>query len=233
MTKLDELIAVAHKLRQPGGCPWDAEQTHESLTKYLIEEAYELVDAIESGNRDEVLEELGDVLYQVIFHSDLAATGSLGEKFDIQDVAELSAKKMMGRHPHVFGNEEELQKFAATTGEEVMVNWDDHKKKEKPHRDSILDGIPQAMPALALADKVLGKAEKIGLLDAEAPGPFSVTSEDELGAILLAIVSSARSAGLESERALRSALKALQVEIREVELADAGDAGVIAIPADE
>jgi XTP/dITP diphosphohydrolase len=233
MTKLDELIAVAHKLRQPGGCPWDAEQTHESLTKYLIEEAYELVDAIESGNRDEVLEELGDVLYQVIFHSDLAATGSLGEKFDIQDVAELSAKKMMGRHPHVFGNEEELQKFAATTGEEVMVNWDDHKKKEKPHRESILDGIPQAMPALALADKVLGKAEKIGLLDAEAPGPFSVTSEDELGAILLAIVSSARSAGLESERALRSALKALQVEIREVELADAGDAGVIAIPADE
>lgn len=233
MTKLDELIAVAHKLRQPGGCPWDAEQTHESLTKYLIEEAYELVDAIEAGNRDEVLEELGDVLYQVIFHSDLAATGSLGEKFDIQDVAELSAKKMMGRHPHVFGNEEELQKFAATTGEEVMVNWDDHKKKEKPHRESILDGIPQAMPALALADKVLGKAEKIGLLDAEAPGPFSVTSEDELGAILLAIVSSARSAGLESERALRSALKALQVEIREVELADAGDAGVIAIPADE
>jgi XTP/dITP diphosphohydrolase len=233
MTKLDELIAVAHKLRQPGGCPWDAEQTHESLTKYLIEEAYELVDAIESGNRDEVLEELGDVLYQVIFHSDLAATGSLGEKFDIQDVADLSAKKMMGRHPHVFGNEEELQKFAATTGEEVMVNWDDHKKKEKPHRESILDGIPQAMPALALADKVLGKAEKIGLLDAEAPGPFSVTSEDELGAILLAIVSSARSAGLESERALRSALKALQVEIREVELADAGDAGVIAIPADE
>jgi XTP/dITP diphosphohydrolase len=220
-------------LRQPGGCPWDTEQTHESLTKYLIEEAYELVDAIESGNRDEVLEELGDVLYQVIFHSDLAATGSLGEKFDIQDVAELSAKKMMGRHPHVFGNEEELQKFAATTGEEVMVNWDDHKKKEKPHRESILDGIPQAMPALALADKVLGKAEKIGLLDAEAPGPFSVTSEDELGAILLAIVSSARSAGLESERALRSALKALQVEIREVELADAGDAGVIAIPADE
>jgi XTP/dITP diphosphohydrolase len=233
MTKLDELIAVAHKLRQPGGCPWDAEQTHESLTKYLIEEAYELVDAIESGNRDEVLEELGDVLYQVIFHSDLAATGSLGEKFDIQDVADLSAKKMMGRHPHVFGNEEELQKFAATTGEEVMVNWDDNKKKEKPHRESILDGIPQAMPALALADKVLGKAEKIGLLDAEAPGPFSVTSEDELGAILLAIVSSARSAGLESERALRSALKALQVEIREVELADAGDAGVIAIPADE
>jgi XTP/dITP diphosphohydrolase len=88
MTKLDDLIAVAHQLRAPGGCPWDAEQTHTSLTKYLLEETYELIDAIESGNRDEILEELGDVLYQVIFHTDLAATGSLGEAFDIQDVAQ-------------------------------------------------------------------------------------------------------------------------------------------------
>jgi XTP/dITP diphosphohydrolase len=232
MTKLDELIAVAHKLRAPGGCPWDAEQTHNSLTKYLLEEAYELIDAIESGNRDEILEELGDVLYQVIFHSDLAATGSLGETFDIQDVAELSAKKMIGRHPHVFGNEEELEKYAAVTGDDVMVNWDDHKKREKPERSSVLDGIPQNMPALALADKVMGKAEKIGLLDADAPGPFTVTSEAELGAILLAMVSSARAAGLDPERALRGAVRELQVEIREVEIADASDAGVIALPSE-
>ena len=113
MTNLDSLIATAHKLRNPGGCPWDAEQTHQSLVKYLIEEVYELVDAIESGNRDEVLEELGDVLYHVVFHSDLAEHGSLGEKFDIQDVAELSIKKMVGRHPHVFGNAEELEKYKA------------------------------------------------------------------------------------------------------------------------
>ncbi|MFM6971746.1 MAG: MazG family protein [Rhodoluna sp.] len=232
MTKLDELIAVAHKLRAPGGCPWDAEQTHDSLTKYLLEETYELIDAIESKNRDEIIEELGDVLYQVIFHSDLAASGSLGDAFDIEDVAEVSAKKMMGRHPHVFGTEEELAKYAAKTGDDVMVNWDDHKKKEKPHRESILDGIPQAMPALALADKVLGKAEKIGLLDGNAPGPFSVTSEAELGAIFLAIVTSARAAGLDSERALRSALRELQVEIREVELDDANDAGIIAKPSE-
>ena len=232
MTKLDELIAVAHKLRAPGGCPWDAEQTHNSLTKYLLEEAYELIDAIESGNRDEILEELGDVLYQVIFHSDLAATGSLGETFDIQDVAELSAKKMIGRHPHVFGNEEELEKYAAVTGDDVMVNWDDHKKREKPERSSVLDGIPQNMPALALADKVMGKAEKIGLLEADAPGPFTVTSEAELGAILLAMVSSARAAGIDPERALRGAVRELQVEIREVEIADASDAGVIAFPSE-
>jgi XTP/dITP diphosphohydrolase len=230
MRKLDDLIAVAHKLRAPGGCPWDAEQTHNSLTKYLLEETYELIEAIETGNRDEILEELGDVLYQVIFHTDLAATGSLGEAFDIQDVAELSAQKMMGRHPHVFGTPEELEKYAAKTGDEVMVNWDAHKQREKPERSSVLDGIPQALPALALADKVLGKAEKIGLLDADAPGPFSVTGEDELGAILLAVVSSGRAAGLDSERALREALRELQVEIRHAEIEEGFDAGVIAVP---
>ena len=89
VSKLDELIETAHILRAPGGCPWDAEQTHDSLTKYLLEETYELLDAIESGNRDEVIEELGDVLYQVIFHSDLGATGTLGEPFDIEDVAQV------------------------------------------------------------------------------------------------------------------------------------------------
>lgn len=230
MTKLDDLIAVAHKLRAPGGCPWDAEQTHNSLTKYLLEETYELIEAIETGNRDEILEELGDVLYQVIFHTDLAATGSLGEPFDIQDVAELSAQKMMGRHPHVFGTPEELEKYAAKTGDEVMVNWDAHKQREKPERSSVLDGVPQALPALALADKVLGKAEKIGLLDADAPGPFSVTGEAELGAILLAVVSSGRAAGLDSERALREALRELQVEIRHAEIEEGFDAGVIAVP---
>ncbi len=230
MTKLDDLIAVAHKLRAPGGCPWDAEQTHNSLTKYLLEETYELIEAIETGNRDEILEELGDVLYQVIFHTDLAATGSLGEAFDIQDVAELSAQKMMGRHPHVFGTPDELEKYAAKTGDEVMVNWDAHKQREKPERSSVLDGIPQALPALALADKVLGKAEKIGLLDADAPGPFSVTGEAELGAILLAVVSSGRAAGLDSERALREALRELQVEIRHAEIEEGFDAGVIAVP---
>ena len=233
MTKLDELIAVAHKLRAPGGCPWDAEQTHESLMKYLLEEAYELIDAIESGSREEVIEELGDVLYQVIFHADLASTGSLGEPFSIETVAEVSAQKMIGRHPHVFGNEEELQKYAAKTGDDVMQNWDDHKKREKPQRQSILDGMPLNLPALALADKVMGKAEKIGLLDKDAPGPFSVANSDEVGAILLAVVSSARSAGIDPEQALRGAVRELMVEIREAEIGDAADAGIIAVPTDE
>ena len=230
--ELETLIATAHTLRAPGGCPWDAEQTHESLVQYLLEETFELIEAIESGNRDEIIEELGDVLYQVIFHSDLAATGSLGEPFDLEDVARVSTAKMRNRHPHVFGNEEELEKYAAKTGDDVMLNWDAHKKREKPERMSVLDGIPEDLPALARANKVLGKAEKLGMLDADAPGAFSITSEDELGAILLAVVQSARAAGLDSERALRGAVRSLSTEIREYELEDAVDAGVIAIPAD-
>lgn len=227
MTKLDDLIAVAKKLRAPGGCPWDAEQSHESLTQYLIEESYELIEALESGNREEVLEELGDVLYQVIFHADLAATGSLGKPFDIQDVAEATAKKMVGRHPHVFGTKEELERYASKTGDDVMENWDAHKQKEKPERQSVLDGIPQAMPALALASKVIGKAEKLGVLDKDAAPTFQLEDERQLGAILSAIVMSARSQGFEPERALRQTIKELQAEIRQYELSDSFDAGVI------
>ena len=228
MTKLDELIATAHQLRAPGGCPWDAEQTHQSLTKYLIEESYELIDAIEANDRAQILEELGDVLYHVVFHSDLAASGSLGEPFDIQDVAELSIAKMKGRHPHVFGTEEELEKYRAQTGDDVMKNWDAHKMKEKPERQSVLDGIPNSLPALLLADKVLGKAQKVGLLEDSAKPAFELADEDQLGGLLLALVLSAKQQGLDAERALRGTLRGLQVEIRSFELSDDFDAGIIA-----
>jgi len=228
MTQLDELIAVAAKLRAPGGCPWDAEQTHRSLVQYLLEETYELIDAIESGDRDEILEELGDVLYQVIFHSDLAAHGSLGEPFDIQAVAKLTADKMRGRHPHVFGTPEELERYAAKTGDDVMLNWDAHKQREKPERSSVLDGIPQGLPALALANKVIGKAQKIQLLDETAGSPLQFESEEQLGGLLLAIVQSARAAGFDSERALREATRDLMADVRKAEVLDASDAGVIA-----
>ena len=227
MTNLDELIATANKLRAPGGCPWDAEQTHQSLTKYLIEESYELVEAIESGNREQILEELGDVLYQVIFHSDLAQSGSLGESFSIQDVAELSTKKMKGRHPHVFGTPEELERYKANTGEEVMQNWDAHKQREKPERESVLDGIPKALPSLMLADKVIGKAQSLGVLGTEEPASIEISDEDQLGALLLALVLAAKSKGLDAERALRESVRELEVEIRQFELSDDFDAGVI------
>jgi XTP/dITP diphosphohydrolase len=227
MTNLDELIATAKRLRAPGGCPWDAEQTHQSLTKYLIEESYELVEAIESGSREQILEELGDVLYQVVFHSDLAQSGSLGESFSIQDVAALSTKKMKGRHPHVFGTPEELERYKANTGDEVMQNWDAHKQREKPERESVLDGIPKALPSLMLADKVIGKAQALGVLGTEEPGSIEIADEDQLGALLLALVLAAKAKGLDSERALRESVRELQVEIRQFELTDDFDAGVI------
>ena len=227
MTNLDELIATANKLRAPGGCPWDAEQNHQSLTKYLIEESYELVEAIESGNPEQILEELGDVLYQVIFHSDLAQSGSLGDSFSIQDVAELSTKKMKGRHPHVFGTPEELERYKANNGEEVMQNWEAHKQREKPERESVLDGIPKALPSLMLADKVIGKAQSLGVLGTEEPGSIEIADEDQLGALLLALVLAAKSKGLDAERALRESVRELEVEIRQFELSDDFDAGVI------
>ena len=215
MEKLESLIKTAHQLRAPGGCAWDAEQTHQSLIQYLLEETFELIEAIESGDRDEVLEELGDVLYQVIFHSDLASTGTLGEPFDLEDVAEYMEQKMRSRHPHVFGSADEQQKYRAETGDAVMKNWDAHKKREKPLRTSIMDGIPGDMPALARANKVIGKAEKAEILQ-----PLSQP-------VILAIVSSARSLKLDPERALRTAARDLENEIREQELESSSDAGII------
>lgn len=229
MEKLTSLIQTAHQLRAPGGCPWDAEQSHHSLIQYLLEETHELIEAIEAGSREEVLEELGDVLYQVIFHSDLASEGTLGEPFDLEDVAEFMEQKMRSRHPHVFGTDEELQKFAAETGDDVMQNWDAHKKKEKPGRTSILDGVPQSMPALALANKVMGKAEKAGILEKQSEPVVPMETEEDLGRLLLAIVASSRAVGLDPERALRQATRELQVEIRSSELAEATDAGVIGL----
>lgn len=217
--KLTSLIATAHQLRAPGGCPWDAEQDHRSLVQYLLEETYELIEALESGTREDVLEELGDVLYQVIFHSDLASEGTLGEPFDLEDVAEFMEQKMRSRHPHVFGSPDELERFRAETGDDVMQNWDGHKKREKPNRESVLDGVPQAMPALALASKVIGKGEKIGALPSATDSPIRFEDEGELGGLLLALVATARARGLDPERALREATRGLSREIREFELA--------------
>ena len=227
----DELVATVARLRAAGGCPWDAEQTHASLVQYLTEETHELIEAIESGSSDDLLEELGDVLYQVVFHASIAAE-TPGEGFDIQDVAARMTRKMVGRHPHVFGDT-----TAEKTTDEVIAGWDDVKAAEKPHRTSVLDGIPQGMPALALADKVLGRAQKIGLLETDAPALLPIDSEAELGPILLAIVSAAKAQGLDSERALRTALRDLQDEIRSAEResadadgSDPADAGIIAFP---
>lgn len=218
---LEELIATVALLRAPGGCPWDADQTHESLVQYLVEESWELIDAIESGDRAEMIEELGDVLYQVLFHADIAAHTD-GERFDIDDVARHMTAKMVSRHPHVFGDRE------AATADDVVAFWEDLKAEEKPHRTSVLDGVPRGMPALALAQKLLAKAEKAGVgLDTatatdaagapRATPAVSPATEDELGRVLFELAASARAQGLDAERALRTALRGFEAEVRAVE----------------
>jgi XTP/dITP diphosphohydrolase len=213
--QLDELIAVAERLRAPGGCAWDREQTHESLVQYLVEESYELIDAIEGVSRDELLEELGDVLYQVVFHADIEAEAG---RFTLEDVAAHMTAKMVGRHPHVFGDGD----VVADTPAAVAANWEVIKRAEKPSRSSVLDGIPQGMPALALADKVLGRAAKVGVT---ADAVAVAATEAELGEQLLGMVVAARAAGLDSERALRGALRALQEHVRSAEAEAEADAG--------
>ncbi len=205
-----ELASVIDRLRSIDGCAWCAEQTHESLVRYLLEETYELIDAIESGTSDDVLEELGDVLYQVLFHADIARK-TAGENFDIQDVAAHMSAKMRSRHPHVFGD------VTADTPDEVVAVWEQSKREEKSERSSTLDGVPQAMPALLLADKLLGKAEKLDVVSLDGPSPFQFSDEAELGVVLLTLVASARGQGLDAERALRGALRGLQEDIREAE----------------
>jgi XTP/dITP diphosphohydrolase len=219
--ELEQLIAVLEQLRAPGGCAWDAEQTHESLVRYLVEETYELIDAIESGNREELIEELGDVLYQVIFHSDIAAH-TPGEEFTLEDVAAHMTAKMVGRHPHVYGELAAAlaeEGAAPDTAADVNARWDEIKKIEKPTRTSVLDGVPQGMPALALADKLLGKAEKLGMPAPAGPvadliGDDGADTEEVLGDQLLAIVAAARAKGLDPERALRASIRTLQDDMR-------------------
>ena len=203
--RLDELIATLERLRAPGGCAWDREQTHESLVQYLVEETYELVEAIESGTREELIEELGDVLYQVLFHADIEAEAG---SFTLEDVAEHMTRKMVGRHPHIFGD------TVADTPDAVAAQWEQIKQVEKAHRTSVLEGIPQAMPALALADKMLGRAAKVGVTPDAAPAP---ADEAALGAQLLSIVAGSREAGLDAERALRAALRTLARDVESAE----------------
>ena len=197
--ELDALIAVMARLRGEDGCAWDREQTHESLLKYLIEESHEFIDAVESGDRDHMVEELGDVLYQVLFHADLGAANP-DHPFTIEDVARVTRTKMVGRHPHVFGD------VTADTSAEVVANWEKWKATEKPERESKFDGLPKGLPALALADKVIGKLD-------ESPTASNhveeSTTEDDLGYMLIAIVAAARANGLDAEGSLRKAVRRL------------------------
>ncbi len=189
-------------------CVWTQQITHRDLVPYLIEESAELVDAVEAGSRDELREELGDLLWQVLFHAEIAARDA-EDPFDIADVADGLTDKMVRRHPHVFGDD------VAETPEQVLVLWNAAKAAEKSERRSVLDGVAPGMPSLALAQKLLGKAS--GLVPAPAPTVTVPDSEAELGDSLLVLVAQARARGWDAERALRERLRTLDSDIRAAE----------------
>ncbi|WP_413758624.1 nucleoside triphosphate pyrophosphohydrolase [Streptomyces sp. MMBL 11-3] len=204
--RLLDLVQVMDRIRLE--CPWSSQQTHKGLAKYGIEEAYELVEAIEEGDRDELREELGDVLLQVVFHSRIAEEGDPqdgSDPFSVDDVAAGIVTKLIHRHPHVFGDE------SASTPEEVKEHWLRTKAEEK-RRTSVTEGVPLGQPGLALAAKLASRARTAGL---DVPLPRG----EGVGYELLALAVRAESDGVDPEAALRAAARAYRDAIRTTEAA--------------
>ncbi len=195
--RLLDVVAVMDRLRSPGGCPWDAEQTHTSLMPYLLEEAYEAYQALEDGDLGDLREELGDVLLQVVFHARLAQEAD--EAWSIDDVAGDLVDKLVRRHPHV---------FAGTSADDLEGSWEALKQAEKG-RTSVTDGVPLSQPALALAAKLQQRATRLGAPIA-ADGP---------GRELWELVARCRAAGVDPEAALRTTARAFADRLRAVEAA--------------
>ncbi|HEX5523173.1 MAG TPA: MazG family protein [Pedococcus sp.] len=212
-SRLLDLVAVMDRLRSPGGCPWDAAQTHESLVKYLIEESHEAAEAIESGDRDHIREELGDVLLQVVFQARVAQEHAT-EPFDVDDVAGTIIEKLVRRHPHVFADGD------ASTPAEVERAWEQIKAAERaakaPHgggedgHQGLLHGIPRSLPSLLAADKVLARFDRTGgdLATVEA-------ADSDLGMAIVALAARARERGESAEALVRLALARLDAAGRE------------------
>ena len=210
-SELIRLREVMDKLRSPGGCPWDAEQDHASLLKYLLEESYEFIESVEDNDRQAMKEELGDLLLQVYFHSRMAEEDAT-QPFNIEDVAKSVADKLIRRHPHVFAG------ASVNSSEDVLENWEKQKAAEKG-RTSAIDGVPLAQPALPLATKVIYRLNKLNY-DLPISKPISLPSEinqDQFGQILLGLISQAVEKGLDPEAALRGATKTLIAQIQEHE----------------
>lgn len=212
---LGDLVKVMERLRGPNGCPWDKKQTHESLMQYLVEESYEVLEAIEEKDMEKLCEELGDVLLQVVFHSRIAMESG---KFDIYDVTDSITQKMINRHTHIFGED------VCNTADEVLGNWEEIKRKEQQHKTitDVLKHVPKHMPALMRSYKVQDKAARVGFdWDSIEGAIFKVNEElqefrevykseeygkiiEELGDLLFAVVNVCRFAKVMPEFALHS-----------------------------
>lgn len=202
---IDELIDIMAKLRSPEGCPWDREQDHMTLRFHAVEEVYELMDAIEAGDDSEMVEELGDLLLQVVFHCQLAQER---KAFDFESVARNISEKLIRRHPHVFGDSK------AKTVDEVWAQWDKIKKAEKSgtksERVSAFDGIPKRLPSLLYAEKLAKKARKANLL----PKAKTKSSRKKIAESLFELAETAQAQGWSAEELLRAELKRREKEWR-------------------
>ena len=224
----EELVEIMDRLRSPEGCPWDREQTHESLKESLIEESYEAIDAIEAKDMDELRGELGDILLQIVFHARLAEETNA---FNINDVIDGINAKLLRRHPHVFGEE------SASCAEEVLHRWEQIKSTEKGNekRESVLDGVPSHLPALMRAMEVSKKAARAGFewpnvdavvdkldeevheLKAELHSGNKERISDEIGDLLFTIVNIARWEKIDTEDALRLMIRRFSTRFRKIE----------------
>ena len=199
---LHQLRQVMDRLRSPGGCPWDREQDHASLTRYLLEESYEFIDAVERGDRDEIVEELGDLLLQVYFHARIGEERD-SQPFDIDLVAERVAAKLVSRHPHVFTTDPENR---VESSNEVLRNWERIKNQEKS-REDIFDGVPTGQPSLSLATKFLQRAMKNSkaMPAIDTSSDLASLADSDIGQALLAIIRIAVEKGIDPESELRRA----------------------------
>ena len=207
-SELLRLREAMDKLRSPGGCPWDAEQSHSSLLKYLLEESYEFIEAVEDNDRDAMQEELGDILLQVYFHSRMAEEDKINP-FTIEDVANGVVEKLIRSHPHVFSD------VKSTSSAEVLENWEAQKAVEKG-RTSVIDGVPLAQPSLPLATKILYRIKKLG---SQLPvnKPISIPddiTQDQFGELLIGLIAQAVEKDIDPDAALRGAAKSLIERIK-------------------
>ncbi len=203
LAELDRLVAVMHRLRS--GCPWDAQQTHESLIHYLVEETMEVVEAIEADADDQLVEELGDLLLQVVFHAEIAAET---DRFTIADVARGISDKLIARHPYVFSE--------AEVPADLMSSWERAKAVEK-HRTSALDGIPQRLSALSRAQKVIGRAASHGIALPPSSPDLAELDAAELGPAFVQLAQRAVALGLDPEQLARGAVRDVEARIQAVE----------------
>lgn len=214
---VDRLIAVMDQLRSPGGCPWDAEQTHESLARYLLEETYEVLEAMDHGDTEALREELGDLLLQVVFHARIAQEND--PSFTLDEIAAGVVAKLERRHPHVFTD------MDVQTQEQLEENWAQIKREEK-QRESVIDGVPKALPALQLATQLLYRSRKLEVdfenkvLTDSISGLLGELSQEKIAELLISAVQLARSADLDAESCLRSAMSDYANLVRATEAAN-------------